>query len=216
MRVGVTTRELDDVGTEVFRSYGAKSAPRVFKSFPATLCISVNDEAVHGVPALRPIVPGDVVKIDATPLLDGFVADAAITVVVGGNALGERLAESAEVALGDGAAVARPGNRTRDIGRAIARVVKRSGFMVLREVGGHGVGRTMHEPPRVPNWDDPRGREVLHEGLVLAIEPIVAAADEWLVEAADGWALKTAGGSIAAHAEHTVVVAREGPLVLTA
>ncbi len=214
--VGITTRELDDIGRSIFRSRGAQSAPRVFKAFPGTLCISVNDEAVHGVPAHRPLLPGDVVKIDATPLLDGYVADAAITVVVEGDRTARRLADCAERALAVGIAAARVGHRTRDIGRAIEREVKHAGFKVLREVGGHGVGRAMHEAPHVPNWSDARACDALHEGLVLAIEPIISVADQWLIESADHWTLKTAGGSVAAHAEHTVVVTDHEPLVLTA
>jgi methionyl aminopeptidase len=213
VRPGITTRELDDIGRDVFRRSGARSAPIVFRNFPGTLCISVNDEAVHGVPGLRPVFPGDLVKIDATPLLDGFVADAAITVVVGTN---HPLADCAARALHAGIDAARTGKTTRDIGRAIEGVVKRSGYKVLPEVGGHGVGHTMHEAPHVPNWDDPRARDVLHEGLVLAIEPIIAADDAWLVEDADGWTLRTYGGSLAAHAEHTVVVTDGEPIVLTA
>lgn len=213
VRPGATTRDLDDIGRTIFRDYGARSAPRVFRAFPGTLCISVNDEAVHGVPGLRPILPGDIVKIDATPLLDNYVADAAITVVVGTN---HRLADCATRALDAGVGAARKDNTTRHIGRAIEREVRRAGFSVLREVGGHGVGHTMHEAPHVPNWNDPHARDVLHEGLVLAIEPIIAVADEWLVEDADGWTLRTRGGSLAAHAEHTIVVTADEPIVLTA
>ena len=217
MRVGITTRELDDIGRDLFRRYGARSAPRVFRSFPGTLCISVNDEAVHGVPGLRPLMPGDVLKIDATPLVDNYVADAAITLVVGeGNGTKHRLADSARRALDAGIAAARAKQETRDIGRAIELYVKRDGFKVLREVGGHGVGHSMHETPHVPNWDDPVARDVLHEGLVVAIEPIIAVDDEWLVEGADGWTLRTRNGSLAAHAEHTVVVTAGEPIVLTA
>jgi methionyl aminopeptidase len=161
-------------------------------------------------------MPGDVVKIDVTPILDGFVADTAATVVVGDDRNKSCLAACVDRALDAGVAAARVRARTRDIGRAIARVVQGQGFRVLREVGGHGVGRTMHEPPHVPNWDDPRGGDVLDEGLVLAIEPIISVGDDWLLEADDGWTLKTVSGSLAAHAEHTVVVTAGGPLVLTA
>ncbi len=217
VRVGITTRELDDIGREIFRRHGARSAPKVFRHFPGTLCISVNDEAVHGVPALRPLLFGDVVKIDVTPLVDGYVADTAATFVVGGGeATNHRLASTASSALTAGIAAAQSGRRTRDIGRAIEREVKRGGFRILKEVGGHGVGHTMHEAPHVPNHDDPRATDTLHEGLVIAIEPIIAVSDEWLYTAADGWALKTQGGSVAAHAEHTVVVTGGEPIVLTA
>lgn len=214
VRPGITTRELDDIGRDIFRKHGARSAPRVFRDFPGTLCISLNDEAVHGVPSLRPIFPGDLVKIDVTPILDGYVADCATTVVVGGT--NHRLADCATRALRDGIAAARANARTRDIGRAIERVVKRDGFKVLPEVGGHGVGHTMHEAPHVPNWDDPRATDALHDGLVLAIEPIIAVSDAWLVEDDDGWTLRTAHGSLAAHVEHTVVVTDGEPIVLTA
>jgi methionyl aminopeptidase len=216
VRPGVTTRELDDVARAVFDEYGARSAPNFFYGFPGTLCISVNDEAVHGIPVDRAIRSGDVVKLDATPVLDGYVADTAVTVVVEGDDTAQRLRDAAERALERAIRRTRAGRKARDVGRVVEREVRSRGFRVLREVGGHGLGRHIHEEPHMPNWDDPRSRDVLHEGLVIAIEPIIATGSERLITDADGWTLRTSDGSLAAHAEHTVVVTRGAPFVLTA
>lgn len=216
VRPGVTTRELDDVAKAVFDACGARSAPKVFYGFPGTLCISVNDEAVHGIPGLRAIRSGDVVKLDATPVLDGYVADSAVTVVVDGGDTAIRLRDAAERALDKAIRKATAGRKAREIGRVVEREVRSRGFRVLREVGGHGLGRHIHEDPHMPNWDDPRSRDVLHEGLVIAIEPIISVGSERLITESDGWTLRTADGSLAAHAEHTVVVTRGAPVVLTA
>ena len=218
VRPGVTTRELDDIAREIFRRHGAHSAPNVFYGFPGTLCISVNDEAVHGVPGLRPLHSGDLVKLDATPLVEGFVVDAAVTVVAGrtSDPTGIAMKTCAERALAKATRSATAGRTTRDIGRVVQREVQTRGFSVLREVAGHGVGRTIHEGPHVPNWVDPSARSVLHEGLVIAIEPIISAGSKRLVTDHDGWTLRTSDGSLAAHAEHTVVITADGPLILTA
>jgi methionyl aminopeptidase len=218
VRPGVTTLELDAAAREVFLKHGARSAPNELYGFPGTLCISVNDEAVHGIPSKRPIMRGDVVKLDATPMLDGFVVDAAVTVVVGEASDRNSIALKvcAERALAKAIKTAAAGRTTRDVGRAVTREVASRGFRVLREVGGHGVGRRIHEEPHIPNWDDPSARSVLHEGLVVAIEPIISVGAERLVADRDGWTLRTSDGSLAAHVEHTVVVTSGAPLVLTA
>ncbi len=155
--VGVTTMELDGVAAEVLARHGARSTPQHVYEFPGVTCISINSEAVHGIPSRRALQYGDVVKLDVTADRDGYVADAARTVVVGGApGVGQRLAECARRAFQNSLAAARAGNRTRDIGRAVESEVRRHGFSVLRDLAGHGVGRTIHEPPCVPNYDEPR------------------------------------------------------------
>jgi len=185
--------------------------------FPGAIFISVNDEAVHGVPGPRRLAAGDAVTLDVTAELGGYMADAAITVLVPPSTpLAERLVKTAETALAAGMAAARAGRPLRAIGRAVGRAVDDAGFTVLRPLSGHGIGRTIHEPPDVLNYDEPRSRDRLTAGLVITIEPIISARGQALRQDADGWTVRTHDGSLTAHAEHTVVVARRGsPLVLT-
>jgi methionyl aminopeptidase len=216
VRAGVTTSWLDNLAGRALRRHGARPAPAALIGFPGNCCISVNDEAVHGVPGRLVLRPGDLVKLDVTAALGGYVADAAVTAVVppGSDEAG-RLADCVTVALDRALDAARAGQLLSSIGRAVETEVTRRGFHVLSELGGHGTGRTMWEEPSVPNVETPL-RDVLREGLVLAIEPIVAARRDRVVEAPDGWTLRTRGRSLAAHAEHTIVVRRGRPLVLTA
>lgn len=215
---GVTTARLDAVGARVMRAHGARSAPQLVYRFPGVTCISVNDEIVHGIPSAgRRLAEGDLVKLDVTFEKDGYMADAAITVPVGRAA--ERdlaLAACAEHAFGRALGEMRPGRRLRDIGAVVEREVRRAGFSVVRALQGHGIGRTIHEDPMVPNWDDPAARGVLTEGLVVTLEPIIAMGAGDAYEAGDGWTIRTADGSRAAHHEHTLVVTRDGPVLLTA
>ncbi len=214
---GMTTAELDAVGARVFEDHGARSAPRLFKGFPGVNCISVNEEAVHGVPGGRVIEPGDLVKIDVTAELGGYVADAAVTVALPpSDRLNEGLRDCAAYAFERGAAVARAGRPLNKIGRAVQTAVGKWGFAVLPELCSHGVGRTVHEEPTVPNYYDRRLRAPLSEGLVLTIEPIISSGSAWTVEGDDGWTLKSADGSPVAHHEHTIVVTKGSPIVLTA
>lgn len=218
VRVGVTTRQLDEVGARVFARYGARSAPQLTYGFPGVNCISVNDEAVHGVPSDRKLAHSDLVKLDVTAELRGYMADAAITVPVGAVAPGAvRLIDAAERGLSRGIAVARAGVRLNEIGRAIESEVRGAGFFVLRELGGHGIGRTIHEAPFVPNHFDASDETVLTEGLVITIEPIISASTSRLSRPrGDGWTIATADRGLSAHAEHTIVVTRDTPIVLTA
>ena len=214
---GVSTGELDAVAAAVLERHGARSAPALVYDFPGAICISVNDETVHGVPGARRLAAGDVVTLDVTAELGGYMADAAVTVVVTPRApLAERLVQTAEVALARGIAAARAGRPLNAIGRAVGRTVDSAGFTVLRPLAGHGIGRTIHEPPSVLNYDEPRNRERMTPGLVITIEPIISASGKALTQDADGWTVRTRDGSLTAHAEHTVVVTRSGsPLVLT-
>ncbi|HTS63518.1 MAG TPA: type I methionyl aminopeptidase [Candidatus Acidoferrales bacterium] len=217
VRPGVTTRELDRIGARVLAEHGAESAPPKVYGFPGALCISVNDEAIHGVPGDRLLREGDLVKLDLVAEKDGFFADAAVTVLVGAvSAQAAALARCAETAFHLAARVAAAGNRVNDIGRAVERETRRCGFQVMRDLCGHGVGRTIHEEPSVPNFPDPRRRARLTEGLVITIEPIIAAGAGMCELQADRWTIRTADGSLAAHYEHTLVVTRGGPVLLTA
>jgi methionyl aminopeptidase len=217
VRAGVTTAELDRVGAEVMREYGAQSAPALVYGFPGANCISVNDEAVHGIPGSRKVKDGDLVKLDVTIEKDGFMADAAETVAVGViPEESQQLIDCAERAFDKAMQVARAGVRVLEIGRAVEREVRRCGFSVIRELGGHGIGRTIHEEPRVPNYADPDADQVLTEGLVITIEPIIAAGSGRAMLARDGWTVRTADRRPAAHYEHTLVITKREPILLTA
>jgi len=214
---GVSTAELDTVAAGIFAAHGARSAPRLVYGFPGTVLISVNDEVVHGVPGPRRIRRGDVVKLDVTVERDGYMADAARTVVVdGGSAEAQRLADCAARAFEAALDVATAGHKVREIGRAVERCVRAEGFTVIRGLTGHGIGRTIHEPPAVPNHFDPWQQDVLTEGLVLTIEPIICAGGEAVMQDDDGWTVRTRDGSLAAHHEHTMVITRGRPEILTA
>jgi methionyl aminopeptidase len=216
VRPGVTTAWLDGVAAAALRRRGARPVPAALLGFPGSCCISVNDEAVHGVPGPRRLRPGDLVKLDVTAELGGYVADACVSVVLPpGNREAARLAACARTALARALGSARAGRPLSGIGRTVQAEVRRSGFHVLDELAGHGTGRTMWEPPSVPNVDAP-SREVLRDGLVLAVEPIIAARRDRVVQAPDGWTLRTRSGSLAAHVEHTIVVRHGRPLVVTA
>jgi methionyl aminopeptidase len=214
---GITTAELDGVGACVLAERGARSAPRLTYGFPGDTCISVNDEAVHGVPGGRRLETGDLVKIDVSAELGGYVADACVTVTVGPVAAHSRaLCAAARAALARGIAAARPGAPLSAIGRAVEGEARRRGFRVLRELTGHGVGRSLHEPPTVFHYDEPSATEPLTQGLVLTIEPALSAGAGRLVHGGDGWTLRTRDGTASAQYEHTVVVWRGGARVLTA
>ena len=217
VRPGVTTAALDSIGAAVLARHGAESSPPLVYGFPGTACISVNEEAIHGIPGKRTLAEGDLVKLDVTAQKDGFVADAAVTVRVGRvSATADALARCAETAFRQGLKAARAGNRVCEIGRAVEREVRRCGFSVIRELCGHGVGRTIHEEPCVPNHYDPRFRAKLTDGLVITIEPIIAAGGGRAELQPDKWTIRTGDGSLTAHYEHTVVVTRGEPILLTA
>jgi len=217
VRAGVTTRELDEVGARVIREHGAVSAPKKVYEFPGENCISLNDEAVHGIPGDRIVQPGDLVKLDVTVEKDGYMADAAITVPVEPvRQLNRKLARCAERAFRRALLVARAGARVNDIGRAVEGEVRRSGFSVIRTLCGHGIGRRIHEAPEVPNFYEPLANQELTEGMVITIEPIIAAGSGNAQTANDGWTVKTTDGKPSAHYEHTIVITRGTPIILTA
>lgn len=217
VRPGVTTGELDAAAAEVLTRNGARSAPAMVYGFPGTVLISVNDEIVHGIPGRRRLERGDLVSLDVTVEKNGYVADAARSVIVGeGSSTAHQLIAAAESALRAALAVARAGTRVNEIGRAVQREVRRHGFSIVRGLCGHGVGRTIHEAPEVPNIYDRLQRDVLTDGLVLTIEPMITAGSSYTVESADGWTLRTRDGSLAAHCEHTLVITPGPPMILAA
>lgn len=221
--IGMTMRELDTVGAKVLADAGATSpfldyhpdwAP---SPFPASICASVNDAVVHGIPTDEPLRDGDLVSIDFGAILNGWAGDAATSFVVGTPRPEDLdlIATTAE-ALAAGIAAARPGNKVGDIGYAVAQVARARGYGILADHGGHGIGRTMHEDPHIPN-DSRAGRGLkLRPGLVIAIEPMLHAggSDDYIHDA-DGWTLRTADGSRAAHVEHTIAITKDGPQILT-
>jgi methionyl aminopeptidase len=217
VRPGATTVELDRAAAEVFARHGARSAPQLAYDFPGVTCISVNDEAVHGIPGSRRIAPGDLVKLDVTAELRGYMADAAVTVPVPPVAPEDaELCAAAEAGLAAGIAAARAGSTTGAVGAAVEAEVERRGFRGLRELAGHGIGRTIHEPPSVPNFGAAGGGDPLTDGLVITIEPIISSRTRRTRHAGDGWTVATADGRRAAHAEHTIIVRRGRPVILTA
>lgn len=217
VRPGVTTKYLDEVGGRVMRENGARSAPAMVYRFPGANCISLNDEAVHGVPGSRKLEDGDLVKLDVTLEKDGYMADAAITVPVGEvSSQATELMACAERAFEEAMLVAQAGFRILEIGKMVDREVRRSGFAVIRELGGHGIGRTIHETPHVPNYPDPQANQVMTEGLVITVEPIISAGSGKVFTDKDGWTLRTSDGSLSAHFEHTLVVTTGAPILLTA
>lgn len=214
---GITPAEINEVCAAVFRMHHAVSAPQVVYDAPCAVFVSVNEAIVHGLPSRRKLQPGDVVKIDATPQVDGFIADGAITIVVPpAPAPAQRLADCAKDALDAALTEARAGRPLNGIGKSIQGIVTSRGFSIVRELVGHGVGRTIHEKPDVYNYYRRQDRQPLHEGLVIAVEPLIAAGRGAIERAADGWTYTTVDGSLTAHHEHTIVVMNGEPIVLTA
>lgn len=217
VRVGVTTAELDAVGEAILRANGAHSAPQRIYGFPGINCISLNDEAVHGIPNRRAVLAGDLVKLDVTADLNGYIADAAVTVAVPPVAKrAEQLIACARSAFQRASHAARAGRPLNVIGRELEGEVRRHGFSVLRELHSHGVGRHIHEPPSIPQYFNPKATEPLRAGTVLTIEPIISVGRTSVVETGDGWTLRTKDGSLSAHYEHTVVITKDRPIILTA
>jgi methionyl aminopeptidase len=216
VRPGVTTGELDAIGQDVFRRHGARSAPRLTYNFPGTNCISVNDEAAHGIPSLtRNLRSGDLVNLDVSAELDGYWSDTGASAPVGEvSLLASRLLEATRLAQHDAMTAAQAGRTLRHVGRAVQSRARRHGFCVIGNLFGHGVGGALHEAPSVPSTDG-GPRTTLWEGLVLAIEPFLSPTADHVVDDPDGWTLRTSDGSLVAQFEHTMVVTRGRPLILT-
>ena len=214
---GLTTRQIDNFAAERIRSYGAKSAFLGYRKFPCHTCLSVNDEVVHGIASERELKLGDIVSVDVGVLHQGFIGDTARTVAVGGcGVAAQRLLDVTEQSLSLGIAQAKPGNRVLDISLAVQRYVEANGFGVVREFVGHGVGRSMHEEPQVPNFDEGRKHSPkLKPGMTIAIEPMVNAGRPEVKILKDGWTVVTQDGSLSAHFEHTVLITDGEPEILT-
>ena len=213
---GVTTADLDALAEARIRGAGGVPAFKGYRGYPATICASVNDQVIHGIPSRRALVEGDVLSIDVGAQLGGFFGDAAITVPVGRvSDDAARLLRVTEESLYEAIARARVGNRISDISHAVQRHVEASGFSVVREFVGHGIGRSMHEEPQIPNFGEPGHGPRLAEGMVLAIEPMVNVGQPGVRVLDDGWTAVSRDGSLSAHFEHTVAVTAAGPLVLT-
>jgi methionyl aminopeptidase len=216
VEVGIATIELDEIGAAILKSHGARSAPQLVYNCPSATLISVNDAIVHGLPNRRKLCAGDLVKLDVTAEVGGYMADAAVTVALpGATDAATRLRDCAATAFENACSTATAGRRVSAIGASVEKTVRSQGFAVIRALSGHGIGRTIHEPPTVLNYYDPFQRDLLTEGLVLTIEPLIAEAPTEMVEDRDGWTLRTRNGCLAAHHEHTVIITRSAPIVVT-
>jgi methionyl aminopeptidase len=215
-RPGVTTQDLDELADEFIRSRGGVPTFKGYRGYPASICVSPNDMVVHGIPGLYALREGDVLSVDVGVTLDGFVADSAFTFPIGEiSPEAERLLEGCQAALAAGIEQCRVGNRLSDISHAIQRVTEEHGFSVVRSLVGHGVGRSMHEEPQIPNFGEPGRGPLLSEGMTFAIEPMINAGGDEVVLHDDEWSISTADHSLSAHFEHTVAITPDGPQVLT-
>ena len=213
---GITTKELDRIGEELIRSQGGVPTSKGYKGFPASLCISPNSMIVHGIPGAYRVEEGDLISIDVGVTLDGFVADSAYTFPVGeASPEAERLLDAGQAALAAGIEQARVGNRVGDISYAVQQTTEEAGFAVVRSLVGHGVGRSYHEDPQIPNFGPPGRGAPLQPGMTIAIEPMITAGGYEVFLHDDGWSISTDDDSLAVHFEHTVAITEEGPRILT-
>ena len=216
IKPGVTTREIDQYAAGLIKQHGAKSAFLGYRKYPCHICISVNEQVVHGLAGDRRVEFGDIVSLDVGVVHKGFIGDTAKTVAVGGcSVAAQRLMDVTEQALKLGIAQARPGSRVVDISKAIQECVEANGFSVVREFVGHGVGRSMHEEPQVPNFVEKKASPKLRAGMTLAIEPMVNAGRPEVEILNDGWTVVTKDGQLSAHFEHTVLITESEPEILT-
>ncbi len=216
IKPGLTTRDVDEFAAEQIKSYGAKSAFLGYRKYPCQICISINDQVVHGLAGPRQLKFGDIVSLDVGVVHNGFIGDTARTVAVGGcGVLGQKLMDVTEKSLYEGIAQAVPGKRVVDISRAVQTYVESNGFSIVREFVGHGVGRSMHEEPQIPNFVEGKSSPKLRPGMTLAIEPMVNAGLPGVKILNDGWTVITQDGSLSAHFEHTVLVTEGEPEILT-
>ncbi len=217
IRPGVTGVQLDSIAERYIRERGGVPSFKGYRGFPASICVSVDDEVVHGIPDRRPLPQGAIVSVDLGAQVDGFHGDVAVTVPVGPvDARVRRLLRVTRESLYRAIAVIRPGARLGDVGAAVQAHVEAAGLAVVRDFAGHGIGRALHEDPQVPNFGEPGTGVLLREGMTLAIEPMVTLGSWEVVMDPDGWTVRTRDGSPAAHFEHTVAVTASGARVLTA
>lgn len=216
IRPGVTTADLDELAEALIREQGARSAFKGYRGYPGNICVSVNEEVVHGIPGMRPIRMGDIVSLDVGVVCKGFVGDTATTVMVGATDVETvRLVETTRQALTAALAAVRDGTRLSDVSYAIESTARAAGFSVVRDFVGHGIGRSMHEEPQIPNFGPPGRGPVLREGMTLAIEPMLNRGASGVEVLADGWTVVTRDGLPSAHFEHTVAVGVSGVEILT-
>jgi methionyl aminopeptidase len=216
VKPGLSTRQVDEFAAKRIKQHSAKSAFLGYRKYPCHTCISVNEEVVHGLAGDRELRFGDIVSVDVGVFYKGFVGDTARTVAVGGcSVAAQRLIDVTERSLYEGIAAAVPGNRVTDISRAVQNYVEGNGLSVVREFVGHGVGRSMHEEPQVPNFVDPKSNQKLRPGMTLAIEPMVNAGQAAVKILKDGWTVVTQDGLLSAHFEHTVLITEGEPEILT-
>ena len=216
IRPGVSTGELDQAAEKFIRSQGAEPAFKGYRGFPGSICTSPNSMIVHGIPGSYKLGRGDIISVDIGVVLDGWVADAARTFAVGPvTPIAQKLLATTEEALRLGVAQARAGNHLGDISHAIQEHVEAAGLAIVRSLVGHGIGRSMHEEPQIPNYGEPGAGVLLEEGMVLAIEPMVTAGRQGVRVGEDHWAIYSQDGSLAAHFEFTVAVTSEDPRILT-
>ncbi|MRR11854.1 type I methionyl aminopeptidase [bacterium] len=216
VRPGVTTSELDALAEQTIRDAGAAPAFKGYHGFPATLCTSVNEQVVHGIPASRALREGEILSVDCGAIVDGYYGDSAMTFPVGEvSDEAKRLMDATRASLEAGIARCVPGMRLYDVSAAVQGVAERAGFSVVREYVGHGIGRSMHEDPQVPNYGKAGTGPTLKPGMVFAIEPMINAGRADVRSLDDGWTVVTADGSLSAHFEHTVAITESGPRVLT-
>jgi methionyl aminopeptidase len=215
-RPGVTTAEIDATAEKFIRSQGGEPAFKGYRGFPGSICASPNSMVVHGIPGPYELKRGDILSIDIGVVLDGWVADAAITHPIGNvTPIAKRLLASTRASLFDAVDQCVPGNRLGDVSHAVEARVEADGFAVIRSLVGHGIGRDMHEDPQIPNFGEPGSGPELEEGMVLAIEPMVNVGTHHVRMGSDNWAVYSQDGSLAAHFEHTVAVTTDGPRILT-
>jgi methionyl aminopeptidase len=216
LRPGVTTAELDELADEYVRSQGGTSSFLGYRGYPASICTSLNDIVVHGIPDGTTLSEGDILSVDVGVILDGFVADSAFTFPVGEiSPEAERLLEGCQAALVAGIAKCRAGNRLSDVSHAVQQATEEAGFSAVRSLVGHGIGRSMHEDPQIPNYGPPGRGPELAAGMTLAIEPMITAGSPDVYLHDDEWSISTVDGSLSAHFEHTIAVTEEGPRTLT-
>jgi methionyl aminopeptidase len=214
---GMTTAELDKIGAALLEKLGARSAPILAYKFPGHTCISINDEAAHGIPGKRVIQPGDLVNIDVSAEKNGYWADSGMSIPMPPvSAEKQRLIDATRYALDIAIENARAGLPINTIGRSVQRYAHQQGYEVIHELGGHGVGRHIHEKPSIPNYFNRRARQKLKEGLVVTLEPFLTTGARHIKTMPDGWTLKTRDGSLAAQFEHTVVITPDRPILVTA
>ncbi len=218
LQAGMTTAELDEIGARFLESHGARSAPQLCYQFPGATCISVNEQAAHGIPGARVIQEGDLVNIDVSAELDGYFADAGASFPVGKvSRLKQRLCHHTRRALDRAIDSARAGRMLNVIGRAVEHEAASCGFTIIRDLASHGVGRSLHEEPKsIYTFYNPHDRRRLHEGMVITIEPFLSDGGQHVTTHADGWTLLTEGGRASAQYEHTMVITKGRPILLTA